>query len=97
MMDYYVRESTITEEPFSLDKEMSASDIIKKIQKELNETLSVLTNVKCSLDGSCPLTDKKAEEPKCLYDEIKNIERTAMNLRDTSHAILNKLFGRYSD
>ena len=90
MMDYCARESTICEgEPCA---ELTTSEIVKSIRKELAETFGVLSQIKTSIDGEAPI-DKKCDEPNCLHDDIKLIERMAMDCMGLAHVIHAKLFG----
>ena len=92
MMDYCARESTINESMTLCEKQMSASEILKEARKELAETIGILTKIRGGLDGFCP-PEKNAEEPRCFCDEVKGIERMAIDCMGLSHAISDSLFG----
>lgn len=85
-----VRESEIID-PTCVERAMSTSEIIKEIRKELAETISCLANIKFSIDGEC-INERKTDEPKCMNDEIKIIERMAVDCIGLSHEIHDKLF-----
>lgn len=90
MMEYCARESTICEGELCVD-ELTTSEIVKDIRKELAETVGVLSQIKTSIDGEMP-ADRKADEPKCLHDDIKLIERMAIDCMGLAHTIQAKLF-----
>ena len=93
MMDYCARESTINDAtPVCCEQEMSTSEILKETRKELAETISVLSNIRLSLEGK-DSPERKIEEPKSLYDEVLMINRMATDCMGLSHDIFIKLFG----
>jgi len=90
MMDYCARETTIAAEP-ECCREMSTSEIVKEIRKELMETELTLMRIKLSLDGK-GTEERNTEEPRCLLDEIKQIEHIAVDCMGLSHEIHDQLF-----
>ena len=91
MNDYCARESTPVDNEACVRK-LSAKEIISGIRKELAETILCLAQIELSLCGE-PGEGKKQEEPKCMNDELKYIDRMAMECIALSHDIHNKLFG----
>ena len=89
MNDYCAKESTAVEDP--CERQMSASELIRDIRKELSETVTCLLNIEMSLCGE-QMEVQKQEEPRCLNDELKLIERMAMDSIGLSHKIHDKLF-----
>ena len=93
MMDYCARESTLCdgrEEP--VERNMTTREIIEEIRMNLQETLAVLTSMRLSIEGS-QAQERKAEEPKCLHDDVLMIKNMTVDAMGLSHAIMAKLFG----
>ena len=90
-MDYCARESTLCEHDEVCERQMSTREVLEEIRKELMETVAILSGIRLSLEG-VQAQDRKAEEPKCLYDEVLMIETMATDCMGLSHAILAKLF-----
>ena len=92
MMDYCAKETTACEPVECCESPMSTREVLSEIRKELAETVSVLSCIRLSIEG-VQAQDRKAEEPKCLYDEVIMIEHMAVDCMGLSHAIMAKLFG----
>ena len=92
MNDYCVTESTRCVGEEICEREMSSSEILKEIRKELTETLMVLKQIDVNVEGVCA-EDPKIDEPKCLHDELKLTEHIAVDCMGLSHRIYSKLFG----
>jgi len=73
------------------EREMSASEIVKEIRKELAETISCLSNIETCLTG-CGGERGAVDEPKCLRDELCLVERMATDCIGLSHRIHEILF-----
>lgn len=91
-MDYRERETTACEPVACCESQMSTSEVLKEIRKELSEAISAMSCIRLSLEG-VTAPDRKTEEPKCLYDEVLMIERMATDCMGLSQAIIYKLFG----
>ena len=91
MMDYCAKETTRNEPVEVCEREMSTDEILQMIRKELSETYSTLSRIKCSIDGE-QINDTKIEEPKCLLEEVRFIERISTDCMGLSHIIHDKLF-----
>lgn len=91
MMDYCAMESTRNEPVEVCEREMTTSEILKKIRGELVETSAVLSQIKVAVDGEAFIGMEK-DEPKCLHDEMKLTERIAMDCMELAHLIHDKLF-----
>ena len=92
MMDYCARETTACEAVECCEKQMSTREVLDEIRKELAETVSVLSSIRLYIEG-VQSQDRKIEEPKCLYDEVRIIEVMAVDCMGLSFAIMDKLFG----
>lgn len=92
MLDYCAKSETLPSAEEVCEKGMPTSEILKGIRKELAETIAILTNIRLSLEGK-ETPERKYEEPKCLYDEVKEIEHMSLDCMGLSHSILDRLFG----
>ena len=93
MMDYCAKESTLCGDRVEVcERQMSTKEILDEIKMNLQETVTVLTNIRISIEGtSAP--ERKAEEIKCMYDDVLMIKNISLDAMGLSHAILAKLFG----
>jgi hypothetical protein len=90
-MDY---SATVSAKPVGgevCERVMSTAEIAKDIRRELSETLCCLSDIKLSIDGEEP-RDRAADEPKCLNDEIRLINRMALDCMGMAHVIRDILF-----
>ena len=90
MNDYSVTASTVLNDA-DLVREQSASETIREIRKELNETILCLSNIELSLCGEQG-KGRTDEEPASMIDELRLIEHMAMDCIALSHRIHEKLF-----
>ena len=93
-MDYCARESTLEPVTDTCEREQTTADIVRSIRKELAETTAVLCGIRLSLTGE-DQPEKKIDEPKCFHEEVKTLERMAMDCMALSHLIAEKLFGTF--
>ena len=91
-MDYKVTETTLNDPTEACERQMSTIEIVREIRKELSETISVLDNIRLSLEGT-ETPERKTDEPKCFYEEVLTIEHIAFNCMGLAHVIADKLFG----
>ena len=93
-MDYKVTETTLNAPTEACERQMSTAEIVREIRKELSETISVLNGIRLSLEGT-ETPERKADEPKCFYEEVLTIEHIAVDCMGVTHAIADKLFGSF--
>lgn len=76
------------------EHEMSTCEILSDVRKELNETLSCLLQIRLAVEGG-ETKDRCCEEPGCMHDEVKMIERMAVDCMGLAHLIHDKLFRKH--
>ena len=91
-MDYCAKESTLPQCGDVCEREVTTSEVIRDIRKELAETISVLSAIRLMLEGE-ETPERKIDEPKCLHEEVRVIERMAIDCMGLSHVISDRLFG----
>ena len=94
MMDYCAKEPQLTPVADIGEREQTTAEIVRNIGKELSETVSVLCGIRFSLIGE-EAPERKIDEPKCLNEEVKAIERMEMDCITLSRLIADKLFGTF--
>ena len=93
MMEYGNTASTVNDiEPEEICvREMSVSEILKETRQELNEVVTVLTQIKLSLEGN--LSDSAPnKEPSSLRDEVLQIKGGVLDCLGLANSIHNSLF-----
>ena len=92
-MDYCAKEQTLCDcRDEVVERNMTTREIINEIRMNLQETIAVLTNMRFSIEGESS-QERKAEEPKCLHDDVLMIKNMTVDAMGLSHAIMAKLFG----
>ena len=89
MRDYMVEKPIVNQD--ACVQEMTTSEIVKEIRKELMEPILCLSQIRLALDGEVE-PDRKMDEPRCLHDEIQMIEHMSVDCIGLSHAIHDKMF-----